>query len=353
LTADQYDQLLQPVQKDRVQRNPAGKFYLPSWDVERTLTQIFGFAGWDDEDLVVEQLHAEPSPMLTKAGEPVIDGKTNQQKQRWTIVVRATLVLRIKDIYGRELTHKTGVGVGEGVNQVSYGEAASLATKAAASDALKRAAKKLGDQFGLSLYNIDGPSRPVVVATLAEPAGYSDGVIGAGLPDPGPVGEDADEVAARDPDTVNQVDPVADTLPAGEHQTVTDPAANVKPEHVVVAEALATWLLAARRSSATIRETAMRVATRYPNAQTVEVPDSGGTMVKLVDLLHRGLDSAIAAETAEATRTGDVTRTSAGTPIVVECGCNAAHLAATGTHGPDCTRPRRGRPQAANRGGTR
>ena len=42
-----------------------------------------------------------------------------------------------------------------------------MAIKTAESDALKRAASNLGDQFGLSLYN-NGSSAPVVITTLEE-----------------------------------------------------------------------------------------------------------------------------------------------------------------------------------------
>ena len=47
------------------------------------------------------------------------------------------------------------------------GEAHDMAVKTAESDALKRAAINLGDQFGLSLYN-NGAVAPVVVKTLVE-----------------------------------------------------------------------------------------------------------------------------------------------------------------------------------------
>jgi hypothetical protein len=361
LTAEQYAQLLQPVQGNRVRRNPSGQFYLPGWDVQRSLNQIFGFSGWDDENLAVEQLYATSTPMVSKKGEPVMDTTTGQQRQRWTIVVRACIVLRIKDTYGRELTHKTGIGVGEAVNQISYGDAASLATKAAATDALKRAATKLGDQFGLSLYNADDPANPTVVTTLAPPVGYvADRVIGSGLPDPSPVGEDVDERDARGPDTGDPDGPTHEVLPDGQQPPANDPAADAKPKDVQVAESLATWLTAARRTSGQIRETTLRVAGKYPGAQQVMVPDSTGEMIRFVDLLHRALGEAIAAETTEATAAGDVTSTPAGTPTILDCGCNAAQVAATGAHTTDCTRPRRtggrpatGRPTTPRPGGAR
>lgn len=47
------------------------------------------------------------------------------------------------------------------------GEAHDMAVKTAESDAFKRAAINLGDNFGLSLYN-NGSVAPVVRATIAE-----------------------------------------------------------------------------------------------------------------------------------------------------------------------------------------
>jgi recombination DNA repair RAD52 pathway protein len=52
-------------------------------------------------------------------------------------------------------------------NLPDVGEAHDMAVKTAESDAFKRAAINLGDNFGLSLYN-NGSVAPVVRATIAE-----------------------------------------------------------------------------------------------------------------------------------------------------------------------------------------
>jgi recombination DNA repair RAD52 pathway protein len=69
----------------------------------------------------------------------------------------------------------TVFGIGPDGQDVTYTEAAAgssrghvdwdMAVKTAETDALKRAAINLGDQFGLSLYN-NGSLRPIIIRTL-------------------------------------------------------------------------------------------------------------------------------------------------------------------------------------------
>ncbi len=355
LTPAQYQQLLQPIGESRVLTNDQGQQHLAGWDVKRWLTRIFGFTGWDTIDVKIEHLFQSATPQVASNDQQRTDGK-GCPLSWWTVVCQATITLVIKDRWGRELTRRTDVGSGDGPNQPNAAAAYNLAAKAAVTDALKRAASGLGDQFGLSLYAKGrGKYDPAVINTLAPPP-WQLGDVDQTVPDTdAPVSEDSDEVSPRDTGDVDvdQGNPIDDVLPQDEQPAATDPAAAVKPDHVTVAESLARWLLEGRRPAATIRETSMRVAARHPKAKDVEVPDNQGKMVKLVDLLHRCLDAANAAETAEATRTGDVTRTPAGTPTVLDCGCNAAQVAAVGNHGPDCTRRRRGAASSRNRTATR
>jgi recombination DNA repair RAD52 pathway protein len=58
------------------------------------------------------------------------------------------------------------VATGTAKNQPSRADAHDLALKAAVSGAEKRAAKALGNQFGLSLYN-NGTTKSVVSSSLA------------------------------------------------------------------------------------------------------------------------------------------------------------------------------------------
>ena len=167
LTAEQLTMLLTPLNTNRVKQHK-GNAHLEAWDVRRWLTRIFGFGGWDDEILSVECIHSVTSP---------IGNDPAPLKHRCTAVYRVTMRLTVKDQWGNVVGHWEDGATGEGVNQVSVGDAHDLAFKAAVSQALKRCAVNLGDQFGLSLYN-DGDHRGVVVRTL----GHS--VLATEVPDP-------------------------------------------------------------------------------------------------------------------------------------------------------------------------
>ena len=350
LTPLQYQQLLQPIAAGRVLTNDQGQQHLAGWDVKRWLTRIFGFTGWDTVNVDIKHLYQSSTPQMVK-GEQRTDGK-GCPLSWWTVVCEATVTLVVRDQWGRELARRTDVGSGDGPNQPNAAAAFNLAAKAAVTDALKRAASSLGDQFGLSLY-AKGSAKyaPAVISTLAPPP-WQIAAVDQAVPTDAPVSEDSDETVPTDYDgTTNaaQVDPVADVLPQGDRPTVEDPAAAGKPEHVKLAETLAMWLLETRRPAATIRETSARLIAKYPDAKDVEVRDNQGETLTLACLLRRCVDAATAAETAEATQAGDVTRTPAGTPTALDCGCNAAQVAQIGNHGPNCTRRRRGAASSRNR----
>ncbi|MFC7794558.1 Rad52/Rad22 family DNA repair protein [Streptomyces cinereoruber] len=135
-------------------RNLRGMSHLEAWDVRRQLIRIFGFGGFDVETLSLDLV----SERETKTGE----------RSRWTIVYRAQVRLIIKDTHGRTIAHFDDGAAGDAVNQPSIGDAHDLAMKTAFSQALKRCAVNLGDQFGLSLYN-DGSQDAVVNFSAAHP----------------------------------------------------------------------------------------------------------------------------------------------------------------------------------------
>ena len=122
--------------------------YLEAWDVKAHLNRIFGFLNWSAD--VIES---------TLAFEEQKDGK-------WSVGYKVTLRLSIET--GRDTFVKatyTEAAVGSST-QGQRGEAHDMAVKTAESDALKRAAINLGDQFGLSLYN-NGSTAPVVLVDLS------------------------------------------------------------------------------------------------------------------------------------------------------------------------------------------
>lgn len=151
LTEQQVGFLLQPISNNRV-RNLRGMSHLEAWDVRRQLIRIFGFDGFTVETLSLE-LVAERE---TKQGD----------RSRWTIVYRAQVRLTVKTSDGQPIAMFEDAAAGDAVNQPSIGDAHDLAMKTALSQALKRCAVNLGDQFGLSLYN-DGSQDPVVLRSLA------------------------------------------------------------------------------------------------------------------------------------------------------------------------------------------
>ncbi|MET8746325.1 Rad52/Rad22 family DNA repair protein [Streptomyces sp. NPDC004728] len=135
-------------------RNLRGMSHLEAWDVRRQLIRIFGFGGFDIETVSLD-LVAEHE-------------KKTGEKSRWTVVYRAQVRLILKDITGTAIAHFDDGAAGDSVNQPSLGDAHDMAMKTAFSQALKRCAVNLGDQFGLSLYN-DGSQEPVVMFSAAHP----------------------------------------------------------------------------------------------------------------------------------------------------------------------------------------
>ncbi|NEE06901.1 hypothetical protein G3M58_10635, partial [Streptomyces sp. SID7499] len=203
LTEQQVAFLLQPISEKRV-RNLRGMSHLEAWDVRRQLIRVFGFDGFTIETISLDLV----SERETQAG-----------SNRWTIVYRAQVRLTIKATDGRPLTVFEDAAAGDAINQPKLGDAHDLAMKTALSQALKRCAVNLGDQFGLSLYN-DGSQAPVVLRSLAymgEPVKESeDTPVGS---EPTPQGQSAEP----DPD------PTPPPTKAAPQQAPTAPAAVPDP----------------------------------------------------------------------------------------------------------------------------
>jgi hypothetical protein len=190
VNAEQYAHLLQPLHKARVGLNPSGFSHVEAWDIRRTLIRIFGFGGFNIETVsceLVQQIESPPGTITYSNG-------TND-KTRWTVVYRAQVRLTIKDPLGRPIALFEDGACGDSSNQPKLGDAHDNAMKTALSQALKRCAVNLGDQFGLSLYNggggrpdEQGYHRAVVVRTLAAPPSSG------GAPEPtGPVIDQAQD----------------------------------------------------------------------------------------------------------------------------------------------------------------
>jgi hypothetical protein len=163
LTQAQYQYLLSRIKASRIGR-VQGNSHLEAWDVRRHLTRIFGFTGWSDEIIecgLVREIENPPGSITYSNG-----GSNNRTV--WTVVYRVQMRLIVFDTHGRELSRWEDGACGDAVNQPSLGDAHDLAMKTALSQALKRCAVNLGDQFGLGLYN-NGATDPVINQTLAVP----------------------------------------------------------------------------------------------------------------------------------------------------------------------------------------
>ena len=159
LRANQVEQLLKGINPSRVGKDGKGFAHLEAWDVRAHLIRIFGFAKWSQELIELE-------PIFETSIEK--DGKT-----RWTVAYRATVRLTI---YTGDLEDAvyTEAAVGDSQNNPSRADAHDMAIKTAESQAFKRCAINLGDQFGLSLYNNGGTSSVVRAVLDSEQARAAD-----------------------------------------------------------------------------------------------------------------------------------------------------------------------------------
>ncbi|WP_327358399.1 Rad52/Rad22 family DNA repair protein [Streptomyces sp. NBC_01304] len=158
----QLDYLLRPIDPNRVFETQ-GQSHLKAWDIRRHLNRFFGFGGWSyttSAELVAEHRKDDHQKKNYKTGEPY-----GPKFTAWTVVYRAKVRLIVRDPHGNELAHFEEYAAGDAVNQPSLGDAHDMAMKTAESQALKRCAVNLGDQFGLSLY-ADGTTAATVQATL-------------------------------------------------------------------------------------------------------------------------------------------------------------------------------------------
>jgi DNA repair and recombination protein RAD52 len=122
---------------------PSGRSlsYLAAHDVIRKANEVFGFGGWG---YVVRQL----------AEFGTEKGKTAKGKDFVRVGYRCIVELTVAD-----RPPVSGVGYGEDISYTGTSvQQHELAVKEAESDALKRAFRNYGDQFGLSLYDDGTPS---------------------------------------------------------------------------------------------------------------------------------------------------------------------------------------------------
>lgn len=153
LNDKQVEVLLRPINGNRV-LTLDGLSHLAAWDVRAHLIRIFGFGGFSVDLVDLALIHD-------------LETKTRKGADARKVAYRATVRLTIHtDVYSDRATY-TEAAVGESVMpDFKHGDAHDMAIKTAESQALKRCATNLGDQFGLSLY-ANGSRNAVVRGSLA------------------------------------------------------------------------------------------------------------------------------------------------------------------------------------------
>jgi hypothetical protein len=152
LNIEQTNILLRGINGKRIEhRKQAGMnlSYLSQHDVRAHLIRVFGFCGFD---------------LTTLTAQLAFEHEVNS---KWEVGYQVTMQLAIKDSDGRIVAVYSETAVGSST-QGRRSEAHDMAMKTASSDAMKRCAINLGDQFGLSLYD-NGSTSPIVKATLVGP----------------------------------------------------------------------------------------------------------------------------------------------------------------------------------------
>lgn len=149
LNEAQRQYLLSPIHRSRIGRDGKGHSHVEAWDIRRVLNGTFGFTGWSGDTLTMELIYED-----TTGG-------------KFAVAYRAQYRIIVGD------STYTEWAVGDCKNYPSRGDAHDMAIKTAESQAFKRAAMNLGDQFGLSLYD-GGSLKQSIKATLDVPVGKAD-----------------------------------------------------------------------------------------------------------------------------------------------------------------------------------
>lgn len=212
LNTEQNATLLKPITKGRV-GHKQGQSHVEAYDIRAHLIRMFGFGNWDFEMIDTELLFDQ-------------NRQLKNGKDGCYVAYRVTIRLTVRNAEGLEVARYDGTAVGS-ATQPDYmrADAHDMAVKTAESQALKRAAINLGDQFGLSLYNggsINALVRKVVVD------GDDDSVE---LPDIAPEGHDV--IMPRTDDDDLALERMADPEPVQAELTEALPA----PDTIMVSDA--------------------------------------------------------------------------------------------------------------------
>lgn len=162
-TAEQKAMLAQPLDTAHIVK-PSGSFgakgdYIEGWHAINEANRIFGFDGW--------------SYTIALTADRVEHGKDSKGQPQWQAAYTCVCTVTVGNVVRQD------VGFGSGFAR-QIGDAIEGATKEAATDALKRALRSFGNQFGLALYdksraNVATEPPPSVAAFIAGYASAEDG----------------------------------------------------------------------------------------------------------------------------------------------------------------------------------
>jgi recombination DNA repair RAD52 pathway protein len=149
LNLAQQEQLLKGINPTRVKTLHDGTKHLEAWDVRAHLIRVFGHGNFSVD--LLDYDCAYETDTTTRDGKPAV---RVGYRARVRLTIHATGATYTEAAFGQSV-----------MPDYKRGDAHDMALKTAESQALKRAAINLGDQFGLSLYR-DGDTREVVIRTL-------------------------------------------------------------------------------------------------------------------------------------------------------------------------------------------
>lgn len=172
LTTKQIDQLLQPINRQRVLRDGKGHAHVSQQDILAHLIRVFGFGSFDIEVLTADLVFETGEERKKKGSDATYIG--------WDVCYRALVRLTVRDPEGQTLCRLENGSTATAQSQPSRGDAHDLAYKSSISLSVKRAAIALGDQFGLSLYN-KGQLSKLVMGTLVHPEREAEGDVQDGV----------------------------------------------------------------------------------------------------------------------------------------------------------------------------
>jgi DNA repair and recombination protein RAD52 len=145
-TVEQLQKPLAPSAISKVTKGNRGTFdYVSGYHVFTKANRLFGFGGWTSS--IVD---------LTCVVNPTEPNHQGQRGKGYLVAYTARVKVTV-EFGGLDGQAHEDVGYGQDVNYSDVGEAHESASKEAVTDAVKRALRYWGNQFGLSLYDKERP----------------------------------------------------------------------------------------------------------------------------------------------------------------------------------------------------